>query len=92
MTLSGCASSKTLFGKRSTSVAHVEVSAKHSCPWLPADIRREATKITDIPVEDLTKAEVLALFRKYATSEIRKNYTIERVADLYDKCIETLKD
>jgi hypothetical protein len=89
--LSGCAGSKNLFGRSNTSVAHVEVSAKNSCPWLPSDIRREATQFTDIPVDELTKAEVLALFRKYATAEVRKNYTIERVADLYDKCIETLK-
>jgi hypothetical protein len=91
VTLSGCASSKNLFGKKSTAVATVEVSAQHSCPWLPSDIRREAAKITDIPPEDLTKADVLALFRQYATAEVRKNYTIQRVADLYEKCIETLK-
>jgi len=67
------------------------IQASNSCPWLPADIRREAARFTDIPAHELKKSDVLNLFRKYANSETRKNLTIKRVADLYDACITTLK-
>jgi len=85
MTLSGCGTSGDKI------LAPKLIEANTSCPMLPADIRREAKRYTDIPAEDLTKPQVLNLFRQYSTSEVRKNFTIERVANLYDKCIGTLK-
>lgn len=67
------------------------MQAKYVCPFLPNEIRREAKRFTNIPAHELTKSQVLDLFRRYATSEVRKNLTIERVANLYDACIKTLK-
>jgi len=67
------------------------IQASNSCPWLPSDIRAEAKRYTDIPVEELTKAQVLDLFRKYSTAEQRKNMTITRVSNLYEKCIKEVK-
>ena len=86
MTLSGCGTS----GSKGI-LAPKLIEANTSCPMLPSDIRREAKRYTDIPVEQLTKPQVLDLFRQYATSEVKKNYTIKRVADLYDACVATLK-
>ena len=51
----------------------------------------EAKRYTNIPAENLTKSQVLDLFRRYTNSETRKNLTINRVANLYDACIVTLK-
>lgn len=85
VTLSGCGSS----GKAKLPPANV--GAEHSCPWLPEDIRRESKKYTEVPAEDLTKSQVLDLFRKYATAEVKKNLTIDRVANLYDACKSSVK-
>lgn len=83
MTLNGCASSNVAPNK--------PIQASDTCPWLPEDIREEAKKYTDIPADELTKADVLNLFRKYATAEQRKNLTIKRVANLYDACVKEVK-
>jgi hypothetical protein len=87
MTLSGCGA----LGKKTLQEATTVPQGSLTCPWLPQDIRREAKRVTPIPAEELTKSDVLNLFRKYATSEARKNLTIERVANLYDACIKTLR-
>lgn len=87
MILSGCGDK----GKLALQQANSVPKGSLTCPWLPQDIRREAKRVTPIPAEDLTKSDVLNLFRKFATSEVKKNLTIERVANLYDNCIRTLR-
>lgn len=84
--LSGCANFKSALSKQDVTIAPKGVEAKYACPFLPSDIRAEAKRYTEVPVEDLTKAQVLNLFRKYATAEVRKNYSLTRVANLYDSC------
>jgi hypothetical protein len=81
MMFSGCAS-----GLTNTKSPPKVIEAKDACPPLPSRFREESKKRTGFEAEDLTKSQVLNLFRKYATSEIRKNYTIEQIANMYDRC------
>lgn len=62
------------------------ITAKDACPELDPRVLREAERRTGIPAGQMTKSQVMNLFRKYATNELRKNYTISQVADLYNKC------